>query len=60
MARESEYAPGEVIPSAGTYELLDIFGSPTGIRVSANDGERFPPAPRGHSWTRVEDANLQC
>jgi hypothetical protein len=37
-------------PAAGTYEQLNIFGSPTGIRINLRQGEPLPAVPHGHSW----------
>jgi hypothetical protein len=48
-----EHAPGEPAPSAGTYELLNVFGSPTGLRVYVMHEHPLPAAPKGHSWTLV-------
>jgi hypothetical protein len=36
---------------AGTYEELNIFGRPTGIRVNVEHGHPLPSAPVGHNWT---------
>lgn len=38
MARRPEHAPGEPASAAGTYEQLNIFGSPTGICVKVRHG----------------------
>jgi hypothetical protein len=57
MARRTEHAPGETAPTAGTYELLSVFGSPTGVRVDLQHGHPMPEAPRGHTWTLVETTN---
>lgn len=50
MARRLEHDPGEPAPTAGTYELVNIFGSPTGVRVEVAHGQALPAAPNGHSW----------
>jgi hypothetical protein len=60
MARRPEHAPGDAAPAAGTYEQLNIFGSPTGIRVNVNYGQPLPPTPRGHSWVLTEDNKEPC
>jgi hypothetical protein len=54
MAERSEHDPGELAPVGGKYELLGIFGSPTGVRVNVMHGHPFPAAPRGHRWTLAE------
>jgi hypothetical protein len=50
-----EITPGEFAPEAGTYELLDIFGSPTRLRVTLALGEPLPRAPRGFLWMLAEE-----
>ncbi len=47
---EAEHAPGTPATVTGTYQLLDIFGSPTDHRVHLARGEPLPDAPRGHTW----------
>ena len=54
MARRLEHAPGEAAPVAGAYEMLNIFGQPTGVRVDVAQGDPFPAAPRWHTWRLVE------
>jgi hypothetical protein len=54
MAERSEHDPGEPAPAEGEYEMLNIFGSPTGIRVNLMHGHPFPAAPRGHRWTQAD------
>ncbi|HTU56287.1 MAG TPA: hypothetical protein VMF62_20150 [Acetobacteraceae bacterium] len=55
MATRQEHAPGDPAPAAGTYEMLDVAGSPTGRRANVEHGQPLPAAPRGHSWIAVED-----
>jgi hypothetical protein len=55
MVYKPEHAPGDLAPVAGTYELLNIFGSPTGIRISVGRSHPFPAAPSGHNWVLAED-----
>jgi hypothetical protein len=33
---------------------MNVFGSPTGIRVNATRGHPLPEAPIGHGWAVVE------
>jgi hypothetical protein len=54
MPQRPEHIPGELAPAGGIYELLDIFGSPTGVRIKMEHGYPFPAAPRGHNWTLAE------
>src|ERR1700722_11384441 len=57
MAERSEHDPGALAPVGGEYELLSVFGSPTGVRVSVMHGHPFPAAAHGHKWGLVaEDA----
>jgi hypothetical protein len=34
IAQRPDHAPGDAAPAAGTYEQLNIFRRPTGIRVN--------------------------
>jgi hypothetical protein len=49
MAERSEQDPGDPAPAGGEYEMLNIFGSPTGIRVNLMHGHPFPAAPREYA-----------
>jgi hypothetical protein len=60
LAQRSEHAPGETAPVAGTYEQLNIFGRPTGIRVSVAHGHPLPAAPVGHNWSLAEEGRADC
>ena len=60
LAQRPEHAPGETAPAAGTYEQLNIFGRPTGIRVNVAHGHPLPSAPLGHNWTLAEDDTTEC
>jgi hypothetical protein len=53
VPRRSEHAPTDDAPATGRYELLNIFGTPTGEAVSASQGERLPAAPLGYGWRRI-------
>jgi hypothetical protein len=55
-----EHWPGELAPAAGTYEQLNIFGRPTGIRVNVQHGHPLPPAPMGHNWTPADEDAAEC
>ena len=55
MGRLGEFAPGEAAPIAGIYELLNIFGSPTGLRAEVMDrGSPLPPAANGQTWRLIQ------
>jgi hypothetical protein len=61
MAQRPEHRPGTAVPDAGTYEQLNIFGHPTGIRIVVADAHLLPPAPRGTPgpwWTRPPTTRL--
>ena len=60
MTERSEHDPGEPAPAGGEYEMLNIFGSPTGIRVNLMHGHPFPAAPRGHRWTLADRNAAKC
>ena len=60
LAQRPEHAPGETAPAAGTYEQLNIFGRPTGIRVNVAHGHPLPSAPVGHNWTLAEEDMTEC
>ncbi len=51
---EREYPPGTQAPVGGTYEQRNVLGSPTGTRVTLDQGEMLPAAPRGFTWRMVE------
>jgi hypothetical protein len=48
--RRDEVAPGETASASGWYELLNVFGTPTGERMFIKDGHPSPKAPLGHTW----------
>jgi hypothetical protein len=60
MPRRDEYAPGDDAPAGGTYEQLNVFGRPNGVRVMVNDGHLLPHAPRGHTWRLAQDDEAHC
>jgi len=48
-----ECKPGEPVPETGWYELLNVFGTPIGVRVFIGQGAPAPAAPRGYVWRLV-------
>jgi hypothetical protein len=48
-----ECKPGEPAPQTGQYQLLNVFGTPTGERVHIEQGAPAPDALRGHVWRLV-------
>jgi hypothetical protein len=55
VAKRTEHDPNDDVPAAGRYELLNVFGTPTGETAGAGEGERLPPAPRGFRWRLVAE-----
>ena len=60
MVRHSEDSPMDDPVAAGTYKQLNIFGSPTGIRIKVREGQSLPPVPAGHSWMSAGDNDGDC
>jgi hypothetical protein len=60
MAQRTEHAPGEAAPAAGVYEQLNIFGRPTGIRITVAHKHSLPGAPHGHTWAVIEEDAAEC
>ena len=58
MPRRPELAPGEPAPGTGAYELLDIFGSPTRVRINVAQGEPLPAARAGIPGSRLKAMSL--
>jgi hypothetical protein len=52
---EPECDPGESAPKPGTYELLNVVGTPTSTRVVVQQGDALPPAPFGWKWRLCKD-----
>jgi len=52
--RNEPVAPGAPAPTAGTYELRNIFGTRAGDSVQVRKGELMPRAARAFSWHQVE------
>jgi hypothetical protein len=55
MTRRPVHVPGQPAPAPGTYEQINVFGSPTGVRVDVAHGQPLPAAPIGHGWAIAED-----
>jgi hypothetical protein len=60
MAQRPEHAPGEAAATAGIYEQLNIFGRPTGMRVTLTHKHPLPGAPLGHRGILVEEHTPEC
>ena len=48
--RHDEFQGGEAAPNCDAYELLNVFGTPTGQVVVVVKGETFPAVPRGYTY----------
>jgi hypothetical protein len=57
---ESTHAPGQPAPVSATYEQLNVFGSPTGIRVRVRREHPLPAAPIGHGWAVAVEHPEDC
>ena len=55
-----QHPPGQPAPVSATYELMNVFGTPTGARVRLPRGQILPDAPIGHDWTVVEEHPEDC
>jgi|ERR1700761_3725122 hypothetical protein len=44
------HLPRARAPVAGTYQLLNIFGTPDGQTATVREGEPLPHAPIGFAW----------
>jgi len=44
------HLPGEPASWEGSYQEVNVFGTPTGQIVLARRGESLPAAPRGYTW----------
>jgi hypothetical protein len=55
MARRAEHDPTDTASASGNYELLNIFGTPTGETVTVRKGDRLPASALGYRWRLVED-----
>src|ERR1700759_1471858 len=53
VPQRPQHHPGDRAPAADTYELLNVFGTPTGTTVDVGEGDPLPRAPRGYTWRRL-------
>jgi hypothetical protein len=53
MVGETHIQPGEPVPGNGVYQEHNVFGTPTGRRVTLTAGDRLPFSPLGFTWTQV-------
>ena len=50
--------PGESVPRSGSYEELNVCGSPTGRVTHAEKGERLPASALGFTWRRAPPTSV--
>jgi hypothetical protein len=60
MTQPPVHPPGQPAPASATYEQMNVFGSPIGIRVKVMHGDPLPEAPIGHGWTVAENDAHDC
>jgi hypothetical protein len=56
----SPHASGQPAPVSATYEQMNVFGTPTGVRVRVQRGHPLPDAPIGHEWAVVVEHPEDC
>jgi hypothetical protein len=54
----ANYPPGSKASFSGTYEELNVFGTPTGRVVLADKDETLPSAPRGFGWRPIAELSV--
>jgi hypothetical protein len=60
MKGPDDHEPGQPAPATGTYEQLNIMGTPTGIRAQVSQGHPLPRAPFCHTWRLVDTGTAGC
>ena len=46
----ADVRPGQPAPASGCYQLLNVFGTPSGEETIVEQGSPTPGAPRGYMW----------
>jgi hypothetical protein len=60
MPERPTHPAGHPAPTSATYEQINVFGSPTGIRIRMSRGHPLPETPIGHAWAVVEEHPDEC
>jgi hypothetical protein len=60
MPERPTHPAGHPAPVSATYVQVNVFGSPTQIRVHVPRGHPLPGAPVGHEWVVVEEHPEDC
>jgi hypothetical protein len=55
LPEQPTYSAGYPSPASATYEQVNLFGSPTGIKVRVSRGEPLANTPIGHGWVVVAE-----
>ncbi len=50
--------PGDRAPTSGSYQELNVFGSPTGRVALVAKGNELPIAPRGFTWRPLSERSI--
>jgi hypothetical protein len=50
---ENELKPGTPAPASGSYEEVNVLGSPTGFVVEVRRDNALPALPRGFTWRLI-------
>ena len=58
MQRPPEYDSTDQAPTAGKYELLNIFGTPTGETVTLGKYDQVPASAIRYRWRLLEEPKL--
>jgi hypothetical protein len=58
MPRPPEYDPTDQAPTAGKYELLNIFGTPTGETVTLGKYDQVPASAIRYRWRLLEEPKV--
>jgi len=53
----AEVRPWQSAPASGCYQLLNVFGTPSGEETIVEQGSPTPGAPRGYVW-RLKGGSL--
>lgn len=58
MPQDALYAPGELTPRSGQYELVGPRGGSLGVEVTSIEGKPLPPTPKAGQRYRLVDPTV--